>query len=88
MAGVLAPSLDLNWLTEIANDLDFVAYPLERFDRIVTSEVLIRAGLTLVKEAQVARRRRPMKNFSELELSHSFAREQDRWAIKLPGREV
>jgi integrase len=110
MAGILAPSLDLDWLTEIANDLDLVAYPLERFDRIVTSEVLIRAGLTLVKEAQVARRRRPiwragqirdglmvamlaycpirLKNFSELELGHSFVRELHRWTIKLPGAEV
>jgi len=110
MAGILAPSLDLDWLTEIANDLDLVAYPLERFDRIVISEVLIRAGLTLIKEARIARRRRPiwragqirdglmvsmlaycpirLKNFSGLELGHTFVRERDRWAIKLRGAEV
>ncbi|MBL0408408.1 site-specific integrase [Microvirga aerilata] len=110
MARILAPASDLEWLTEIANDLDLVAYPLERFDRIVLSEVLIRAGLTLVKEAQVARSHRPirragqirdgpmiamlafcpirLKNFSELELGHSFVRERDRWTITLPGVEV
>ncbi|WP_201833737.1 hypothetical protein [Microvirga zambiensis] len=35
-------------------------YPLERFDCVVLSEVLIRAGLTLVRKAPVARRRRPI----------------------------
>jgi integrase len=110
MARILAPASDLEWLTEIANDLDLVAYPLERFDRVVPSEVLIRAGLTLVREAQVAHRRRPiwragqirdglmvamlayspirLKNFSELELGHSFVRERDRWTIILPGPKV
>ncbi|MBM6583073.1 hypothetical protein ILT44_23000 [Microvirga sp. BT689] len=110
MAGILAPAADLDWLTEIAKDLNLVAYPLERFDRVVLSEVLIRAGLTLVREAQVARRRRPiwragqirdglmiamlaycpirLKNFSALELGHSFVRERDRWAITMLGAEV
>lgn len=60
MAGILAPATDLGWLTEIANDLDLVADPLERFDRIVTSEVLIRARLALVREAQMAHQRRPI----------------------------
>lgn len=60
MAGILAPACEFGWLTEIANDLDLVAYPKERFDRIVTAEVLVRAGLTLVKEARMAHRRRPI----------------------------
>ncbi|UVF21475.1 site-specific integrase [Microvirga terrae] len=110
IARILAPASDLEWLTGIAKDLDLVAYPLERFDRVVLSEVLITAGLTLVTEAQASRRRRPiwragqirdglmvamlaycpirLKNFSELELGHSFAREQDRRTIKLPGPNV
>jgi hypothetical protein len=60
VAVILAPASDFGWLSEIATDLDLVAYRKERFDRIISSEVLVRAGLTLVKEAQLARRRRPI----------------------------
>ena len=35
---------------EIENDLALMAYPRDRFDRVITTEKLLEAGLTLVKE--------------------------------------
>jgi integrase len=51
---------DYKWLSELERDLANVAYPKERFTQIVTSEVLIEAGLTLVREAQLPSRKRPL----------------------------
>ncbi len=45
----------------------------------------IRDGLMIAMLAYCPIR---LKNFSELRLGHSFVREQDRWAIKLPGLKV
>jgi hypothetical protein len=60
VAAILSPASAFSWLSEIATDLDLVAHRKERFDRIISSEVLVRAGLTLVKEAQLADSRRPI----------------------------
>jgi site-specific recombinase XerD len=46
------PSLELDWLAEIAKDLALVAYPRSKFDRLVLPERLIEAGLTLIQEAE------------------------------------
>ena len=58
MAEILAPEADLAWLSEIEQDLAFVAEPQARFDRTITTEVLVEAGLTLVREAERAKHRR------------------------------
>jgi integrase len=60
MGSILSPATDFGWLNELANDLDLVAYPMDRFDRVVSSEVLIKAGLQLVQEAWLDHRRRPI----------------------------
>ena len=60
MAELLSPETDFEWLSDREKDLALVACPQERFDKIVTSETLIEAGLTLVREAQLATRRRPL----------------------------
>jgi hypothetical protein len=60
MAELLSPTTDFEWLSDLAKDLALVACPQERFDQIVTSEALIEAGLTLVREARLATRRRPL----------------------------
>ncbi len=60
MANILAPRRDLAWLEEIERDLALEAYPKPHFDRIVTSEQLVEAGLTLVREARDAHIRRPI----------------------------
>jgi integrase len=52
MGKLLAPDRDWAWLTEIACDRDLVAYPKPRFDRIVTSERLVEAGLGLIRAAR------------------------------------
>jgi len=52
MAELLSPQTDFQWLSELERDLALVANPKERFAQIVTSEVLVEAGLTLVREAQ------------------------------------
>jgi integrase len=59
MADLLAPDRDHAWLREIENDLALVASPQPRFDRLVTTEVLVEAGLALVKEAEMALHLRP-----------------------------
>jgi len=57
MGTLLAPDRDWSWLREIACDRDLVAYPKPRFDRIVTSERLVDAGLDLIRSAQNPRLR-------------------------------
>ena len=52
MGTLLAPDRDWSWLREIACDRDLVAYPKPRFDRIVTSERLVEAGLGLIRSAR------------------------------------
>ena len=52
MGTLLAPDRDWSWLREIACDRDLVAHPKPRFDRIVTSERLVEAGLGLMRSAR------------------------------------
>jgi site-specific recombinase XerD len=51
-ARYMIPSLELCWLNEIAKDLAVVAHPRSKFDRLVLSERLIEAGLTLIHAAE------------------------------------
>jgi site-specific recombinase XerD len=53
-AKYMSPGDDLTWLAEIAKDLALVARPRSKFDRIVTTEVLVEAGLTLITEAEIS----------------------------------
>src|SRR5215213_803966 len=66
MAEILAPDCDLLWLREIEKDLALVAHPQDRFDRIVTTEMLVEAGLTLVREAELAQHRRRLWRATQL----------------------
>jgi hypothetical protein len=52
MGSLLAPKQDWGWLREIACDRDLDANPKPRFDRIVTSERLVEAGLGLIRSAR------------------------------------
>jgi hypothetical protein len=49
---LLAPTTDFSWLAEIEKDLALVMEPRSKFDRLVLTERLVEAGLTLVVEAQ------------------------------------
>jgi site-specific recombinase XerD len=51
-AKYMAPERDLDWLMEIGKDLALVAVPRSKFDRLVLTEVLLEAGLTLIQEAE------------------------------------
>jgi integrase len=51
-AELLAPAADFSWLAEIEKDLALVMEPRSKIDRLVFTERLIDAGLTLVAEAQ------------------------------------
>jgi integrase len=51
-AELLAPSADFSWLAEIEKDLALVMEPRLKFDRLVFTERLVAAGLTLIAEAQ------------------------------------
>jgi integrase len=51
-AQLLSPSTDFTWLIEIEKDLELLQEPKSKFDRIVTAEQLVEAGLTLIIEAK------------------------------------
>jgi len=53
-AQLLAPALDFTWLCEIEKDLALVMEPRSKNDRLVLTEVLLEAGLSLVAEAEGA----------------------------------
>ena len=50
-AMALAPAIDFGWLYQLECDLKFVAQPKAKFDRLVTSNRLVEAGLVLIIEA-------------------------------------
>jgi hypothetical protein len=58
MGSLLAPQRDWSWLREIACDRELDANPEPRFDRIVTSERLVEAGLGLIRSARQNQRLR------------------------------
>ena len=51
-AQYMAPGCGFTWLAEIDKDLALVARPRSKFDRLVLTEVLVEAGLTLIREAE------------------------------------
>jgi len=51
-AECIAPTPDFAWLAEIGNDLMLLERPKNDFDRIVLTELLVEAGLTLIREAE------------------------------------
>lgn len=51
-AKLLDPKADFTWLAEIEKDLALVMAPRSKFDRLVLSNRLVEAGLTLVTEAE------------------------------------
>jgi len=51
-AQLLSPGTDFTWLIEIEKDLELLQEPKSKFDRIVTAEQLVEAGLTLIIEAK------------------------------------
>jgi site-specific recombinase XerD len=51
VAKLLAPARDFSWLAEIEKDLALLMVPRSKFDRLVFSERLVEAGLTLFVEA-------------------------------------
>lgn len=57
-AQYIAPDRDFAWLAEIGKDLAFVARPRSKFGRLVSTEALVEAGLTLIHEAEHSRRMR------------------------------
>jgi hypothetical protein len=49
-AKLLSPGTDFSWLAEIEKDVALVMVPRSKFDRLVLSQHLLEAGLTLVAE--------------------------------------
>jgi site-specific recombinase XerD len=54
IAQLLAAERDFTWLTEIEKDLALVMQPKSKFDRLIYSNVLAEAGMTLMAEAEAA----------------------------------
>lgn len=55
MAEILAPNRDFAWLREIERDLDLDKRPAAKENRIVDSDRIVAAGLSLIEEAEAAR---------------------------------
>jgi site-specific recombinase XerD len=53
-AQLIAPASDFSWLAEIENDLALLMEPRSKFDRLVLTQVLVEAGLTLIAEAEAS----------------------------------
>jgi integrase len=53
---LIAPGSDLGWLIEIERQLCSERRPRPKWDRVVTTDVLVDAGLTLMAEAEIAKR--------------------------------
>jgi len=51
-AQLLSPKADFDWLAEIEKDLALVMEPKSKLDRLVMTEQLVEAGLTLITEAK------------------------------------
>ena len=51
-AQLLSPQSDFGWLIEIEKDLELLQEPRSKFNRFVYTEQLVKAGLTLIAEAQ------------------------------------
>jgi site-specific recombinase XerD len=54
MAQLLAPGRDFTWLSEIEKDLSLVMRPRSKSNRLVYSNILLEAGMTLMAEAEAA----------------------------------
>jgi integrase len=52
-AELIAPGTDFGWLNEIEKDLALVMIPRSKADRLVLTERLVEAGLTLIREAEM-----------------------------------
>jgi integrase len=50
-AQLIAPSADFHWLTAIEKDIALTMAPRSKMDRLVLTERLVEAGLTLIQEA-------------------------------------
>jgi site-specific recombinase XerD len=53
---LIDPTGDLSWLSEIEKDLALVMRPRSKSDRWVLTEILVKAGLTLITEAENSRK--------------------------------
>jgi integrase len=52
-AQLIAPATDFQWLTEMEKDVALVMIPRSKAERLVLSESLVEAGLTLIREAEM-----------------------------------
>ena len=52
---LIAPDRDLGWLIDIERELYSEMRPRSKWDRVVSSDVLVDAGLTLMTEAEIAK---------------------------------
>lgn len=50
---MIAPAADFEWLTEIEKDIALVMVPRAKADRLVLTERLVEAGLTVIREAEM-----------------------------------
>jgi len=61
IAELLAPDRDTTWLKDIEQDLSFEMRPRPKKDRLILTEVLVEAGLSLMTEAENAGHWSPLR---------------------------
>lgn len=56
MVQLIAPARDIGWLVDVERELSTEKRPRPKWDRVVYADVLVDAGLTLMAEAEIAKR--------------------------------
>jgi hypothetical protein len=67
-AQLIAPGANFGWLADIENDIALLMIPRSKADRLVLTECLVEAGLTLIREAEM---------FGKTPLARAIARAMD-----------
>ena len=57
---LIAPEQEVAWLMEIERELFSQMRPRSKWDRVVLTEVIVEAGLTLIAEAEMAAKLRKL----------------------------
>jgi len=62
---IIAPEQELSWLRDLERDLDLLKQPRSKVHRLILAEVLVKAGLTLMIEADAAEPRTPLQRATQ-----------------------
>jgi integrase len=70
---IIAPAHDVSWLRELEKDLDLAKQPRSKMHRVVLAEALVKAGLTLMIEADRAMHRTALQRATQYRIGLMIA---------------